>query len=115
VLESFTLQTFAPHLGETFRLRPPTRPDADPPAPLDLQLIEVTDLGQRGAPPDAPGAAGTPGGHRAPFSIVFRGPPAPVLPQRIYPLEHAGIGVFELLLVPIGPDDGGMRYEAVFT
>jgi hypothetical protein len=115
VLETFVLQTFAPHLGETFHLRLPTRPDADPPTPLDLQLIEVTDLTQRGAPPDAPGAAGTAGDHRAPFSIVLRGPPAPVLPQRIYSLEHAGVGVFQLFLVPIGPDGGGMRYEAVFT
>jgi hypothetical protein len=115
VLETFTLQTFAPHIGETFRLRLPTRGDAEPPAPFDLQVIEATDLSRRGAPPDGPIAVGAPGSRRAPFSIVFRGPPAPVLPQRIYHLEHGEIGALELFLVPVGPDGGGMRFEAVFT
>jgi len=39
----------------------------------------------------------------------------PLLPQRIYPMEHAHLGVFELFLVPIGPDQHGMGYEAVFA
>jgi hypothetical protein len=106
MLETFTLQTFAPRLGETFRLR------LGPEATLDLALIEATDLSHRGAPP---GAAGTPEVRRAPFSIVFRGPLGVLLPQRIYRLEHDGIGAFDLFLVPIGPDGAGMRYEAVFT
>jgi hypothetical protein len=46
---------------------------------------------------------------------VFRGPQDVSLPQRIYRVEHAGIGAFEIFLVPIGPDEGGHRYEAVFT
>jgi hypothetical protein len=33
------------------------------------------------------------------------------LPQRIFRLEHAELGAFELFLVPIGPGE----YEAVFT
>jgi hypothetical protein len=53
--------------------------------------------------------------HGRPFSLVFRGPLAPVAVQRIYPLEHATLGLFEIFLVPIGPDERGLRYEAVFT
>jgi hypothetical protein len=30
-------------------------------------------------------------------------------------MEHPEIGVFELFLVPIGPDEKGLRYEAIFT
>ena len=49
------------------------------------------------------------------IAALFRGPMTPLLPQRIYPLEHAQLGVFELFLVPIGPDQHGMCYEAVFA
>jgi hypothetical protein len=102
-LETFTLATFAPRLGETFRIR------ADAQTLLDLVLVEATDLS---GPAGAGGAERRP---RAPFSIVFRGPPAPLLPQRIYGLEHDRLGAFDLFLVPIGPDAQGMRYEAVFA
>jgi hypothetical protein len=47
--------------------------------------------------------------------LLFRGPRTPVLPQRIYRLEHAVMGPLEIFLVPIGPDAEGMRYQAVFT
>jgi hypothetical protein len=105
MLESFTLQTFAPRLGEAFRLR------LGAGETLDLTLIEATDLGGGPAPAPDQGAAGPP---RRPFSVVFRGPPGVPLPQRIYRLEHDRLGAFDLFLVPIGPDAAGMRYEAVF-
>lgn len=63
---------------------------------IDAELIEFTPHGE--------GA-----------SIVMRGPLEPVLPQRIYDIEHPFLGDFELFIVPIGPDDSGMRYEAVFS
>jgi hypothetical protein len=50
-----------------------------------------------------------------PFAIVFLGPPSPILPQRIYRFEHDGIGAIEIFIVPIGRDDDGVRYEAIFT
>ena len=49
------------------------------------------------------------------FAVLFRGPQQPILPQAIYRLEHPRMGSLDLFLVPIGPDDTGMRYEAVFT
>jgi hypothetical protein len=58
-----------------------------------------------------------PGPRQQPFSVYFRGPRTPVLPQRIYRIEHHGMGSFDLFLVPIGPDPKGgwMVYEAVFN
>jgi hypothetical protein len=96
MLETFEVGTFAPHLGETFRIR------AADSQWTELTLIEATALGAATAD------------RRAPFSIVFRGPREPVLPQRTYQVEHTAIGEFELFLVPIGLDQAGMRYEAVF-
>lgn len=49
------------------------------------------------------------------FSIVFRGPRQAYLQQAMYPLEHAKLGRLELFLVPIGPDEQGMCYQAVFN
>jgi hypothetical protein len=52
---------------------------------------------------------------RTPFSLVFRGPLQPVMPQRTYRIEHADLGELDIFLVPIGRDPQGVRYEAVFT
>jgi hypothetical protein len=103
MLERFTLATFAEHLNDSFRLSPEEGTD------LELVLIEATDLST-----EAQRSASSPG-RRAPFSIVFRGPRTPILPQRIYRLGHYAIGDFDLFLVPIGPDAQGVRYEAIFT
>jgi uncharacterized protein DUF6916 len=92
MLDTLSATIFSPRLYEPFTL-------SDGSARLDLELVEVTELG-----------ATTPE-RRTPFSIVFRGPDRPTLPQRIYRLEHAELGAFELFLVPIGPGE----YEAVFT
>ena len=54
-------------------------------------------------------------GQREPFSLLFRGPSAPVLPQQVYSVRHDELGAIEMFLVPIGPDKQGMRYEAIYT
>jgi hypothetical protein len=58
-------------------------------------------------------------GHSSPrqeqFSLRFRGDRNKVFPQRIYPMKHDSIGDFDLFLVPIGRDDTGTLYEAVFN
>jgi hypothetical protein len=101
MLESFTVETFSGHVGETFRIHP------DISNPLDVELISATSLGEESE------SAGS--DRRQPFSIVFRGPRNLLLPQRIYRMAHAEIGSFELFLVPIGPDEKGLQYEAVFN
>lgn len=51
---------------------------------------------------------------RAPFSLFFLGPVEPILPQGTYDLRGED-GSFEFLfIVPIGRDDEGTEYEAVF-
>lgn len=103
MLESFTVETFTRHLGERFRV------DAGQSEPLEIELIQVTSLGRESAE-NADGR-----GSRSSFSILFRGPGGIPLPQRIYQIEHDEMGTFVLFLVPVGPDQAGQRYEAVFT
>jgi hypothetical protein len=97
MLDKLTRDQFAGYLRQSFRLRSET-------SAFDLELIEVRNL----AGPLSPSG-------REPFALLFRGPAEPILPQRIYPLEHAGLGKLDVFLVPVGPDDQGMRYEAVFN
>ena len=72
---------------------------------LDLELIEVSSVT----------ADVTEGGQSEPFSLVFRTEIEEAMEQGTYELNHDSAGDKVLFLVPIGPDDVGMRYEAVFT
>ena len=100
--ETLTLSAFSDCLGSIFRL-----PLNDTKV-FDLELFEAVGL-KHGAPPSV-----TPR-ERGSFSLLFRGPMSPSLPQKIYVLDHETLGKVELFLVPIGPDQAGMRYEAVFN
>jgi hypothetical protein len=102
VLDRLTADTFAPAVGDTFAV------DAGDAGELRLELIE-----SRLQYPDRP--AEDESGTRAPFSLLFRGPADPVLPQRIYRLEHESLGPLEIFIVPIARDDAGSTYEAVFA
>lgn len=98
-----TYEQFAGHVGERFEIVP----GDDAPA-LPLVLDEATE----GSEPGGPGPQGQ---ERLQFSLVFRGPVAPVLPQGTFRVRHDGLGELELFLVPIGRDDTGLRYEAAFA
>ena len=89
MVETFTAQTFSPHVHSTFRI-------IDGP---EVQLDEVRELGE------------ATGDGRAPFSIVFSGPQEPTLPQQTYQVEHDQLGAFDVFFVPLGAG----RYEAVFS
>ena len=54
-------------------------------------------------------------GGRQPFSLIFVGPASPILPQATYRLEHDEMGALELFLVPVGCDEVGAQYQAVFA
>ena len=92
-----TREVFLPRVGETFRVAE---------TGADLVLAEAASLAVHGA---------SAGPRRAPFSLLFRGPKQPVLPQRIWALENEALGRLEIFLVPIGPDREGMQYEAIFN
>lgn len=98
LLKQLTRQTFDPLVNEPFQVTLDT-------GPLSLDLIECKSLAD-GRPDE---------GLREPFSLIFHGPPAPILAQQIYPVTHSSIGNVEIFLVPLGPAKDGMKYEAVFT
>jgi hypothetical protein len=102
MLDTLTVAMFAECLGTTFRIR------TEPEVVLEIVLLEANALTARG---------GSRGGamRREPFSLIFRGPRGPWLPQRIHRLEHDKLGTLDIFLVPIGPDEQGMRYEAIFN
>ena len=96
-------EEFAAHAGEVFSIA------LDENAGIDLTLTEVTDVGPKTT------REALDAGRTAPFSVVFRGPAEPLLPQATYRLSHATLSDFDLFLVPIGPDGDGMAYEAAFS
>jgi hypothetical protein len=102
MLESFTIEVFTPLLHEMFTL-PQVAPG------FALELTEVSPVMDTG--PRDPRV----GKRRVPFSLIFHGPREVILPQQIYQMEHATLGMFELFIVPLGVDQQGVRYEAIFT
>lgn len=97
MLDSLTMDSFVPLLDQTFWIHVDGQR-------VETRLVQVHPWGEHGG-----------GRSRAPFSLVFAGPGRFVLPQQIYPVEHETLGSMELFLVAIGPEGGGMQYEAVFT
>jgi hypothetical protein len=98
MLDKLTQLDFAPLVADRFRL-------VESAVILELELLSAETASDRGHQ----------GLSRQPFSLVFRGPHEPLLPQRIYSLRHPSLGALEIFLVPIGPDESGQRYEAVFS
>ena len=49
------------------------------------------------------------------FSLLFAGPTNSFLPQQTYQFTHEKLGTFDLFIVPIGKDQNGYRYQAIFN
>jgi hypothetical protein len=97
-LDRLAKDDFDPHVGDNFEL------ELGGDRTLSLELVSSDPL-----------SLGT-GADRAPFSLIFRSPgERRHAQQQIYTVRHAELGELEIFLVPIGPDEDGMRYEAVFT
>ncbi len=92
-----TLDDFAALQGERFAV---LEDGADG---LWADLVEVQPLG------------GAPFNGRQPFSLLFAGPAAPLLPQRTYRLAHERLPELDIFLVPIAADASGVRYQAIFS
>jgi hypothetical protein len=55
-------------------------------------------------------------GFRAPFNLIFRGPPGDVLPEGFYRLVAEGAPAFELYVIPIHtPARDRQDYQAAFN
>ena len=92
---SLTHEEFAGNINTIFRLRRQNMPDVE----LELTAVSerlVTDSQER-------------------FSITFRGPKDDFLGQGIQSLEHDGLQEVNIFLVPVGRDEKGTYYEAVFN
>lgn len=103
MLEDLSLESFTPHVGDPFSI------EVVEGKTVKLTLQEVKPLGSQ------PAAESESARGRPPFSLLFAGPAKPPLDQRIYRLEHAGLGSLEIFIVPVGLGEGGRLYEAVFN
>lgn len=97
-LADYTKATFAALVNSTFRIQSKTV------KPVNVKLIEVKDIGPI---PDQPRSG------KECFALLFSGQPR--LGQDTYTIEHAELGKFSLLLVPVGKDKKGAYYEAVIN
>ena len=99
MLQDLTLQTFEPLLGAPFGVI------VSSDRFLPVHLVGVQPLARDGDSRRK----------RDPFTLIFRGPAGGHVPQGVYPVQGRDLEEMELFLVPIGPDEHGMLYEAVFT
>ena len=93
-LDWLTYDHFADRVGERFDVTVGEGPA------VPMELAEASQGTQ-------PGGRGPDGQERLQFSLVFRGPATPVLPQGTYRLSHADLGELELFLVPSVPTPRG--------
>lgn len=93
--KDLTKEIFSESLSTKFRL------EAEPSKPIELELIQLTE------------GVSTPANEQ--FSLIFRGPLDYFLVQRIYHMEHDKMGEIDLFLVPVGKEQDGFHYEAVFN
>ena len=96
-LELLTIDMFNDKVGQAFMLEQP-----DAPA-IKMTLSEVTALRNYANAP------------RAPFSLIFKTEGVGVLPQKMYELRHAALGLKPFFLVPIGKKDDVVSYQAIFN
>ncbi|MEO5931917.1 MAG: hypothetical protein ABIR47_18430 [Candidatus Kapaibacterium sp.] len=105
---SITLDMFAPLVNEMFTI------DVTDGEPLALKLVEAKakqlhpDDGRNGEK----GKASTV--RIDPFHLLFTSLPTQFLEQGTYALNHDATGRTPIFIVPIGRDEDGFTYQAVF-
>lgn len=99
-MNSIMLQHFTPLLGQRFELQ------IEPGMEIAAELSEATAL----APPVA--ASG-----REAFSLMFKGPSQPILPQQTCRVTHTAgaLAPMDMFIVPVRGGTDAVWYEAVFT
>ncbi len=109
MLSKLSLEAFTPCLHQTFQVT------VSEGHVITFELIEVKPLS-----PSAPLSAQSWGRasevpiRQEPFSLIFRGPLNPLLPQKLYRLEHPELGPIEgLFFVPLDTDSRGVYYESI--
>ena len=95
--DTLTMEIFSPLVNEEFNVY-----IGD--TALSARLLEVTPLRASRDDPD----------HQA-WSLVFQFPPQQLFDQGTYEFEHADTGRMAVFVVPIGQDENGVRYQAIFN
>jgi len=90
--EPLSCADFQPHVHTIFQIELPMA--------LEVELAAVTDNSNQQVEQ---------------FSLLFLGPMSSPLRQGTYAFFHPKMGRQEIFIVPIGPQDGKMAYEAVFA
>jgi hypothetical protein len=103
------LSTFAGAVGEQFSV---AIGEGDT---VQLVLVEASPLSVVPVERDRPASDGAPQFRRVPFSLTFLGPRESLLEQRTYRFDHATLGTHAIFIVPIGADERGVSYQAVFN
>ncbi|HKP46666.1 MAG TPA: hypothetical protein VJT50_08705, partial [Pyrinomonadaceae bacterium] len=86
---------FAEQLNKNFTLQLEGRD------PIEMELVDVSELLLTS--------------QQERFAIIFRKPGPEVLPQRIYSVANADIGITDLFLVPVKQESDAVYYEAIFN
>ena len=95
--DTLTMETFSPLVNAEFDVHIDDNV-------LPVTLLEVTPLNGPGDSPD-----------RQAWSLVFQFPPQQLFDQGTYVFEHADTGSLAIFVVPIGQDENGVRYQAIFN
>jgi hypothetical protein len=103
-LDEITLETAQPLVNTVFQVT------VDENTTLELKLIDVAPFDLPRRPP-----RGSKPPKRAPFALYFLGPHEPIVPQRMYDFRSEATTFEGLFIVPVGRDDEGTEYEAVFS
>lgn len=103
VIEEFTSTTFDPLIGQRFEVVPTHG------HPFVMVLSECRLVGEM--PPEDLGLAI----RREPFCLLFHAGRDVIVPQQICRMRNRYLGEFSMFIVPVGPDQRGMRYEAVIA
>jgi hypothetical protein len=103
-LSEMTLETAQPLVNALFHVT------IDENSTLEMKLIDALPFES----PQRP-VRGARKPKRAPFALHFLGPVEPVLPQRMYDFRAEALELKGLFIVPVGRDEEGTEYEAVFA
>jgi hypothetical protein len=87
--------TYVPLLNTKFRI------DVTPNMSVDAELIKISDLLTRP--------------RQEQFSILFLSGADTPAEQGLFAVHHETLGDFELFLVPVGSDEKGITFQAVFN
>lgn len=93
--EIFSIEMFIGHESSKFQMH---YGDSQS---VELELVSATDVGSSS--------------RQKQFSLIFLGPYDAPISQGIYRVDHERLGALDLFLVPIGRDEKGVRYEAIFN